>query len=59
VLALIPQLAAPARMVHAIHDAAVSGVHGAIRLVTRAVGSTLDVVLDAAERGDRDGKDPQ
>ena len=46
----IPPLALPARGVRALHDATVAGVYGAIRLVTRAVGGTLDVVLDAVER---------
>ncbi len=57
-LSLIPRLAPHARTVHAIHDAAVSGVHGAIRLVTRAVGGTLDLVLDATGGGGGGGGQP-
>ena len=48
VLEAIPGLAAPASAVHAIHDAAVAGTHGVIRLVNRVVGKTIDVALDVA-----------
>ena len=53
VLELIPPIAEPARQVHAIHDASVSGVYAAIRGVNRLVGATLDVVLTAAEGGEQ------
>ncbi|WP_437833008.1 hypothetical protein [Sorangium sp. So ce1153] len=46
----IPPLRAPVRGVRLIHDATLSGVHQAIRLVNRAVGSTVDVVLDLVEQ---------
>lgn len=49
ILEQIPPLAVPAKGVHLIHDTAVSGVHGMIRLVNRVVGGTVDVVLDAVE----------
>ena len=50
ILEMIPAIAAPARAVHLIHDATVSGVHGAIRLVTRAVDGTVGVAFEVAER---------
>jgi hypothetical protein len=46
----IPPLAVPARGIHEIHDAAVSAVHGMIRLVNRVTGETVDMVLDAVEK---------
>jgi hypothetical protein len=49
----IPAVAEPTRVVHVIHDATVSGVHGVIRAVSRAVGATADVVLRVAEEKDR------
>ncbi len=54
VLERVPPLAAPVRGIHAIHDATVATVHGAIRLVSRAVAGTVDVVLGAAEGSDPD-----
>ena len=50
ILEQIPSLAAPARAVHAIYDVSVSTTHGAIRLVTRVLGKTVDVVLETVER---------
>ena len=50
ILERIPGIAAPARAVHIIHDATVSGVHGAIRLVTRAVDGTVGVAFDLAAK---------
>jgi hypothetical protein len=49
ILEQIPAVAEPTRVVHVIHDATVSGVHGVVRAVTRAVGTTVDVVLRVAE----------
>ncbi len=49
ILAMIPPLEVPVKGIHLIHDTAVSGVHGMIRLVTRVVGGTVDVVLDVVE----------
>jgi len=48
VLERIPLIAAPARGVHAIHEAALSTVHGSIRLINRAAGAVLTLGLDAA-----------
>jgi hypothetical protein len=48
----VPKIAAPARGVHILHDAAVSTTHGMIRLVNRVVGDTLDAVIDEVERAD-------
>ncbi len=49
ILALIPPLEVPVKGIQEIHDTAVSGIHGMIRLVTRVVGGTVDVVLDVVE----------
>lgn len=49
VLERIAPLAKPARQIHVIHDVLVSGTYGLVRLWTRAIGTTLDVVLDLAE----------
>lgn len=49
ILERIPPLQAPVKGIHTIHDTAVSGVHGMIRLVNKAVGGTLDVVIDVVE----------
>lgn len=51
VLEAIPPIATPARVAHAVHDASLTGIYGAIRLVNRAVGAALDVAIAvAAER---------
>ena len=49
ILAQIPPLEVPVKGIHEIHDTAVSGIHGMIRLVTRVVGGTVDVVIDVVE----------
>ena len=59
VLKHIPPLAEAARGVQAIHDVTLAGVHGTIRLITRAVGKTIDVALDVVEGSDASGKPPQ
>jgi hypothetical protein len=59
ILESIPPIAAPVRGIHLVHDASVSGVHGIIRLVTRTVGGTIDIVIDEIERRDAGaGGDP-
>ena len=45
----IPAIGEPARVVHVLYDASVGGVHTMIRLVNRAVGTTLEAALDVAE----------
>ena len=50
ILEQIPPIAVPARGIHAAYDVGVGSVHGMIRLVTRVVGSTLDVVIDVVEQ---------
>ena len=50
ILAKIPPLEVPVKGIQEIHDTAVSGIHGMIRLVTRVVGGTVDVVIDVVER---------
>ena len=51
----IPPLAVPVKGIHEIHDTAVSGIHGMIRLVNRVTGQTLDLVLDAVEKVQAEG----
>jgi|HubBroStandDraft_2_1064218.scaffolds.fasta_scaffold3151223_1 hypothetical protein len=55
VLEQIPGVAEPTRVVHVIYDAAVSGVHGVVRAVSRTVAATVDVALRVAE--EQSGKD--
>jgi hypothetical protein len=55
ILEQIPAVAEPTRLVHVIHDATVSGVHGVIRAVSRTVATTVDVALRVAE--ETSGKD--
>jgi uncharacterized protein len=50
VLEQIPPLSAPARGIHAIHDATLATVHSTIRLVNRAVDATLQTVLSLSHR---------
>lgn len=46
----IPQIEKSVKEIHALHDKAVSGVYGMIRLVNEIVGETVDVALgDAVE----------
>ena len=57
ILEAMPTIGEPARLVHAVYDAWVGGVHGTIRVVNRAVGATVDaalVALDDAPSGDGD-----
>lgn len=54
----IPPIAAPVRGIRLIHDTTLSGVHGAIRLVNRAVGGTVDVVLSLVEQKTRPAEAP-
>lgn len=49
ILQAIPPLSGPVRAIRVIHDLSVSTVYGSIRLVNRAVGTALDVALDAVE----------
>ncbi len=50
VLEKIPPIAGPAKVVHTLHDVAVSTTHTAIRLVNRVLGDALDTVLASVER---------
>jgi len=52
ILEQIPPIAVPVKGIHEIHDTAVTGVHGMIRLVNRVAGQTLDVVLDVVDPQD-------
>ena len=54
----IPPIKAPVRGIRLIHDTTLSGVHGAIRLVNRAVGGAVDVVLFLVEQKARPGEAP-
>jgi hypothetical protein len=49
VLEALPAVSAPARQVHRVHDLAVSGIYGAVRLVNRGVGAAADVAFDVLE----------
>jgi len=53
ILERIPAVAGPSRAVRSVHDAAVATTYGAVRVVNRLVASTLDVALDAVDRGQR------
>lgn len=46
----VAPLKVPVRGIREIHDTAVTGVHGMIRLVNRVAGETIDVVIDAVEK---------
>jgi hypothetical protein len=48
-LEAVPPIAVPVKVVHAIHDVSVAGVHGSIRLVARVVGHAADAVIDVIE----------
>ena len=60
ILEQIPKVAAPAKAVHLLYEVSVASTHGMIRLVTRAVGATLELVIDAVEGGtsEPDADDP-
>lgn len=49
VLERVPLVSRPARAVHLVHDAILTGVYGLIRLSTRATGEITDLVLDLVE----------
>jgi hypothetical protein len=49
VLEAVPPISKPAKVVHVVHDAWLSGVYGAIRVVNGVVGKTLDVAMDVAD----------
>jgi len=46
----IPGVAAPTRIVHGVHDASVTAVHGVIRAVNVAVSATVDFALQQVEK---------
>jgi hypothetical protein len=58
ILEAIPVVAEPTRVVHVIHDATVTGVHGAVRLVSRAVAKVIDVALASAREDGADDDAP-
>jgi hypothetical protein len=49
VLEAIPPIAAPAKVVHVVHDASLTGIYAIIRTVNKVVGVTLDAAIDVAE----------
>ena len=49
-LAFIPVVRGPTRIVHAAHDASVIAVHETIRLVNGAAFATVDFALRLAEK---------
>ena len=50
ILEAIPPIATPAKVLHALHDASVSGTHAAIRLVARVAAGTIEAGLAAVDR---------
>jgi hypothetical protein len=50
VLEAIPPIATPAKVVHIVHDASLTGIYGIIRAVNSVVGKTLDIAIDVAEK---------
>jgi hypothetical protein len=57
VLEAIPPIATPAKVVHIVHDASLTGIYGIIRAVNAVVGKTLDIAIDVAEQNDADPKE--
>jgi hypothetical protein len=55
VLEAVPPIAKPAKVVHVVHDAWLTGVYGAIRVVNGLVGKTLDVAMDVVDA--KEGKE--
>jgi len=49
ILQAIPPISGPVRVIRVVHDLSVASVYGSIRLVNRAVGTVLEVALDAVE----------
>ena len=47
----IPAVSRPVRVVHRVHDGFVSGAYGAVRVVNRLVGATLDAGLGVFDTG--------
>ncbi len=50
VLGYLPGVGGATRAIHRIHDVAVGTTYDAVRFVNGAVGSAIDVALDAVER---------
>lgn len=48
-LELVPVVAPLAKVAHVVHDIAVSGVHGTIRLVARVAGGAVDLALEVVD----------
>ncbi len=55
VLEAIPPVAPTARVVRDVHGAVLAGVYGSVRLVNRAVGAVLTVVIEEAVPDDDQG----
>jgi hypothetical protein len=49
ILARIPPISAPTRLVHVLHDASVKTTHAIVRAVGTAVARSADVVLEQVE----------
>jgi hypothetical protein len=58
VLEAIPPIATPAKVVHVVHDASLTGIYGIIRAVNTVVGKTLDIAIDVAESREEPPTDP-
>lgn len=49
VLEAVDPIAVPAKFVHVLHDASLTGIYASIRGVNRLVGKTLDALIDATD----------
>lgn len=49
-LARIPAIAGPASVAHLAYDVWVSSIYGMVRIGNRAVGTTLDVLIEVAQQ---------
>jgi hypothetical protein len=59
VLEAIPPIATPAKVVHIVHDASLTGIYGIIRAVNSVVGKTLDIAIDVAEKESAGTAEPE
>ena len=46
----LPTVGPIAHLVHVVHDASVSGVHGAVRLVAHATREVVDLAFDVVDQ---------
>lgn len=58
-LEAVPGVAEPAALAHTVYDAVVSLTYANVRLVNRAVGFGVNVLLDQVEKRETEGAPPQ